>query len=111
MIFKNSIEVEQLSWAFVQLLMDNELNHKANVALGQLPVLTELFERPYYQSNEAKPFVDQLPYTIMSEPFSQSSDVANILLQHYSRVVLKNEITAEMAVESASEQAKKIFAH
>ncbi|MCF4172266.1 extracellular solute-binding protein [Vibrio sp. La 4.2.2] len=111
MIFKNSIEIEQLSWAFVQLLMDNELNHKANVALGQLPVLTELFDRPYYQSNEAKPFVDQLPYTIMSEPFSQSSDVANILLQQYSRVVLKKEITAEMAVNSASEQAKKIFAH
>lgn len=111
MIFKNSIELEQLSWAFVQLLMDGELNHKANVTLGQLPVLTELFDRPYYQSSEAKPFVDQLPYTIMSEPFSQSSDVANILLQHYSRVVLKNEITAEMAVESASEQAKKIFSH
>ncbi|PTO94401.1 extracellular solute-binding protein [Vibrio splendidus] len=111
MIFKNTIEVEQLSWEFVQLLMDDEMNHRANVELGQLPVLTELRDRPYYQSKEAKPFVDQLPYTIMSEPFSQSADVATILLQQYSKVVLKNEITAEVAVDSASKQAKKIFVH
>lgn len=111
MIFKNTIEVEQLSWEFVQLLMDDEMNHRANVELGQLPVLTELRDRPYYQSKEAKPFVDQLPYTIMSEPFSQSADVATILLQQYSKVVLKNEITAEVAIDSASKQAKKIFVH
>ncbi|RJX71958.1 extracellular solute-binding protein [Vibrio sinensis] len=109
MIFKDEKREEELSWAFVQLLMDDELNHKANMTLGQLPALKSLKNRAYYQSNEAKPFVEQLPYTIMSEPFSQSSDVANIILQQYSKVVLKKEITAEQAVEAASQQAKDIF--
>tara|TARA_Y100001960_G_scaffold84186_1_gene89963 strand:- start:4731 stop:5975 length:1245 start_codon:yes stop_codon:yes gene_type:complete len=109
MIFKNDQELEQLSWQFVQVLMDDELNHKANIALGQLPALVSLKDRPYYKSAEAKPFVEQLPYTVMSEPFSQSADVANIILQQYSKVVLKKEVTPQQAVESASQQAKDIF--
>lgn len=109
MIFKSTIEQEQLSWAFVQLLMDDELNHKANMALGQLPALTSLGQRPYYQSAEAKPFVEQLQHTVMSEPFAQSSDVATIVLQQYSKVVIKNELTPAAAVEEAGESARAIF--
>ncbi|MGX9522576.1 extracellular solute-binding protein [Vibrio mediterranei] len=109
MIFKSSLEQEQLSWAFVQLLMDDEMNHKANIALGQLPALIALKNRPYYQSKEARPFVDQLPNTVMSEPFAQSSDVANIILQQYSKVVLKHELTPEQAVVEASAKARKVF--
>ncbi|MGF1688479.1 extracellular solute-binding protein [Photobacterium japonica] len=109
MIFKSTEQQEQLSWAFVQLLMEDDLNHKANMALGQLPALKALAERPYYQSVEAKPFVEQLTHTVMSEPFAQSSDVANIVLQQYSKVVLKKEITAEQAVEQAGNMARDIF--
>ncbi|WP_162048468.1 extracellular solute-binding protein [Vibrio taketomensis] len=109
MIFKSDQELEQLSWQFVQVLMDDELNHKANMTLGQLPALVSLKERPYYKSAEAKPFVEQLPYTIMSEPFAQSADVANIILQQYSKVVLKKEVTPQQAVDAASQQAKDIF--
>ncbi|WP_232055304.1 hypothetical protein [Vibrio taketomensis] len=46
MIFKSDQELEQLSWQFVQVLMDDELNHKANMTLGQLPALVSLKERP-----------------------------------------------------------------
>ncbi|SON53225.1 extracellular solute-binding protein [Vibrio tapetis] len=109
MIFKSNSEQEFLSWKFVQLLMDDEINHKANVTLGQLPALTALKERPYYQSAEAKPFVDQLTNTVMSEPFSQSADMANIILQQYSKVVLKHELTPKQAVSEAAEQARNIF--
>ncbi|HAS6025736.1 TPA: extracellular solute-binding protein [Vibrio vulnificus] len=109
MIFKSDQELEQLSWQFVQVLMDDELNHKANMTLGQLPALVSLKERSYYKSAEAKPFVEQLPYTIMSEPFAQSADVANIILQQYSKVVLKKEVTPQQAVDAASQQAKDIF--
>ncbi|GAL04388.1 ABC transporter periplasmic sugar binding protein precursor [Photobacterium aphoticum] len=79
------------------------------MALGQLPALKALATRPYYQSAEAKPFVDQLSHTVMSEPFAQSSDIANIVLQQYSKVVLKNELTAEQAVQQAGEMARDVF--
>ncbi|MDK9759595.1 extracellular solute-binding protein, partial [Vibrio sp. D173a] len=51
MIFKNDPNIEQLSWEFVQLLMNDEFNHKANVELGQLPSLISIKDREYYQSN------------------------------------------------------------
>ncbi|MDF2152785.1 extracellular solute-binding protein [Vibrio sp. CAU 1672] len=109
MIFKNTLEKEQLSWAFVQMMMEEELNHKANIALGQLPTLTALKDRPYYNTPEAKPFVEQLPNAKMNEPFALSSDIASIILEQYSKAVVKRDVTPQQAVENATKQAQKVI--
>ncbi|MBY5944500.1 extracellular solute-binding protein [Photobacterium rosenbergii] len=109
MLFKSTEEKEQLGWEFVQLLMEDELNHKANLALAQLPVLKSLSDREYYQQDDVKPFVEQLQFTLSSEPFAQVSDVANIILDQYSQVVLRKSISPEDAVIEAGEKARKVL--
>ncbi|WEM44562.1 extracellular solute-binding protein (plasmid) [Photobacterium sp. DA100] len=109
MLFKSTEEKELLGWEFVQLLMEDELNHKANVALAQLPVLKSLSDREYYQQDDVKPFVEQLQYSLSSEPFAQVSDVANIILDQYSQVVLRKSISPEDAVIEAGEKARKVL--
>ncbi|AQM66722.1 putative arabinose-binding protein precursor [Vibrio campbellii] len=109
MIFKNSVEKEQLSWAFLQLMMEEEFNHKANMALGQLPTLSALKERPYYNTPEAKPFVEQLPNAKLNEPFALASDMASIILEQYSKAVVKQDLSPEEAVEAATKQAEQLI--
>ncbi|GAM62106.1 ABC transporter [Vibrio ishigakensis] len=109
MIFKSDDEIEQLGWEFVQLLMEDEMNHKANIALAQLPVLHSLKEHEYYQRDDVKPFVDQLQNSLMSEPFAQVSDVANVVLDEYSKVVLKQSVSGEQAVIDAGDKSRKIL--
>ncbi|MFZ1873892.1 MAG: extracellular solute-binding protein [Chania sp.] len=109
MIFKETPEKEQLSWDLLMLLMRDDINLQANIALGQLPTLKALQQDAYFQSDEAKPFVQQLQHTLMSEPSALSADVANIILANYSRVVLKGEISPEQAVAESAKAAKKLL--
>ncbi len=109
MLFKSEEDIELMGWEFIQLLMEDELNHKANVALAQLPVLTSLSSYDYYQQDDVKPFVDQLQHSLISEPFAQVSDVASIILEEYSKVVLKKSITPENAVIEAGDKARSVL--
>ncbi|MDF2153096.1 extracellular solute-binding protein [Vibrio sp. CAU 1672] len=109
MIFKDSAEEEKLSWEFLQLMMEDEFNHKANVALGQLPTLTALKDKPYYNTPEAKPFVDQLSNAKMNEAFALSSDIAGVILEQYSKAVVKQEVSPQDAVENATKKALEII--
>ncbi len=89
--------------------MEDEFNHKANMALGQLPTLISLKDRPYYNTPEAKPFVEQLPNAKLNEPFALSSDMAGVILEQYSKAVVKRDVSAEEAVEAAAKQAEKLI--
>lgn len=110
MIFKDTEEVEELSWQFVQLLMDDEVNHRANMVLGQLPVLNDIKDRDYYQTPEAAPFVKQLENIVMAEPFAQANDIASIILDEYAKVVIRKEYSAEEAVENATKRSRALLA-
>lgn len=109
MIFKSTKEKEQLSWDLINLLMRDDINLQANIELGQLPTLKSLKKNEYFQSSEAKPFVDQLDNAILGEPFSEISDVVDILLSNYARMVLKNEITPEQALQESANSARKLL--
>ncbi len=109
MIFKGTPVKEQLSWDLVNLLMRDDVNLKANIELGQLPTLKSLKTNSYFQSDEAKPFVDQLNNTVLSEPFANISDVADIILSNYAKVILKNEMTPEQAVAESAKSARKLL--
>nr|WP_314263114.1 extracellular solute-binding protein [uncultured Moellerella sp.] len=109
MIFKGTPVKEQLSWDLVNLLMRDDVNLKANIELGQLPTLKSLKANSYFQSDEAKPFVNQLNNTVLSEPFANISDVADIILSNYAKVILKNEMTPQQAVAESAKSARKLL--
>ena len=44
MMFKNTHEIESYSWNLIELLMEDEMNLKASMALQQLPTLISLKE-------------------------------------------------------------------
>ncbi|UDN35134.1 MULTISPECIES: extracellular solute-binding protein [unclassified Proteus (in: enterobacteria)] len=109
MVFKNTSEKENLSWDLINLLMRDDINLKANIELGQLPTLKTLKEHDYFQSDEAKPFVKQLDNALLSEPHAKVTDIAEIFLSNYARVVLKNELTPEQAVNQSAKTAREIL--
>lgn len=109
MIFKNSPEKEKISWDLVNLLMRDDINLKANMDLGQLPTLKTLKDNVYFQSDEARPFVKQLDNSLLSEPYANVSDIAEIILSNYAKVILKNELTPEQAVIDSAKSARKLL--
>lgn len=109
MIFKASREEENRSWQLIELLMEPSINLAACKSLEQLPTLTTLQNDPFFQQPDVKPFVDQLDNTVMNESFASVSDVANIILQHYSKVVVKGEMEPDVAVKQAGIEARAML--
>ncbi|MDV5169554.1 extracellular solute-binding protein [Photobacterium rosenbergii] len=109
MVFKNTRHIEQRSWQLIELLMEDDFNLKANMALQNLPTLASLQEHPYFQTEDIKPFVDQLQHVVMNESNAAVSEVSSIILNYYSQSVVMNRLTAEEAVRAATEDVKKIM--
>ncbi|MGL6260951.1 extracellular solute-binding protein [Vibrio sp. WXL210] len=109
MVFKNTREIEQRSWQLIELLMEDEYNLEANIALQNLPTLTSLQTHEYFQSDEIRPFVDQLQNVVMNESNAAVSEVSSILLNYYSQSVVMNRLSAQEAVDAAYEDAKKVM--
>lgn len=109
MIFKGSRREEERSWQLIELLMEPEINLSACKTLEQLPTLHVLQDDPFFQQPDVKPFVEQLNNTVINESFASASDVANIILQHYSKVVVKGEMEPEMAVREAGIEARALL--
>ena len=109
MVFKSNPEKEQLAFEFIKFMMRDDINLESLKVLEQLPTLQSLVENDYFQAEDIKPFVDQLKNTIANEPVAEVDDVSNLLLQNYIKSVIKDEMTAEEAVENAAEEARKIL--
>ncbi|MGF1758222.1 extracellular solute-binding protein [Photobacterium sagamiensis] len=109
MVFKNTKLVEERSWQLIELLMEDDFNLKANMALQNLPTLTSLQDHPYFQTPDVKPFVEQLQNTVMNESSVYVSEVSNIILNYYSQSVIMNKVTPQEAVTKAGEEAKLIM--
>ena len=109
MMFKNTHEIESLSWNLIELLMEDDMNLKASMALQQLPTLVALKDHPYFQADEVRPFVEQLDNSVMNESFASVADVSNIILRYYSRVVLRNELEPDEAVRRAGKEARAVL--
>ena len=109
MMFKGSRWEEERSWQLIELLMEPEINLSACKTLDQLPTLHALQNDPFFQQPDVKPFVEQLNNTVINESFASASDVANIILQHYSKVVVKGEMEPEVAVREAGIEARALL--
>lgn len=109
MVFKNTRHIEQRSWDLIELLMEDEFNLEANMALQNLPTLRSLQQHPYFQTADIKPFVEQLQNVVMNESHASVSEVSSILLNYYSQSVVMNRLSPEEAVAAAAEDAKKVL--
>ena len=97
MVFKNTRHIEKRSWQLIEMLMEDDFNLKANMALQNLPTLTSLQDHPYFQTPDVKPFVEQLKHAVMNESSVRVAEVSGIILNYYSKVVVMNEMTPEDA--------------
>lgn len=109
LIFKTDENQEMMSWEFVKFLMREDHNLAACKELGQLPTLKALKADEFFQSAENKPFVEQLANTIPNEPIAEVDQVANIILQVYSEVVIDKSLTPEEAVQKIAEESRKLL--
>ena len=87
--------------------MRDDYNLQACKYLGQLPTLKVLKNDPFFKLPDSKPFVDQLVNTIPNEPIAEVDDIANIILQTYSKVVIEQSMTPEEAVTQIAEESRK----
>lgn len=109
MIFKSDPERERLAWEFIKFMMEDEINLKSLKELAQLPTLKSLTDDEYFQQPDIKPFVDQLEHALPNEPVAEIGDISNMLLKNYVRTVIKDEISAEEAVNDAAKKARELL--
>lgn len=106
MILRTTPERQNLTWSFVQFLMEDENNLIFLQELGYLPVLTSLKEDPYFQDPARQPFVEALENAVLPQQFEAADRVANQLLGVYQTAVVQDELTPEQAAEQAVQQAR-----
>lgn len=109
MIFKSNPEKEALAWELVKFMMQDDINLEACKALGQLPTLKSLENDPYFQTEENKPFVEQLKNSIPNEAFSESDSVQNIILQTYGNIVVQQNVSIDQGIKDAAVKAREVL--
>lgn len=107
MILRTNPEREQLTWDFVQFLMEDENNLVFLQELGYLPTLTSLKTDPYFQEPARLPFVQMLENAVLPQQFDAADKVANQLLGVYQQTAVEEQLTPEQAVETAAQQARE----
>jgi multiple sugar transport system substrate-binding protein len=110
MILRTNPEREQLTWDFVQFLMEDENNLLFLQQLGYLPVLTTLKDDPYFQEPARQPFVQILETAVLPQQFDAADKVANQLLGIYQQTAVEKQLPPEQAVETAAKQARETLA-
>jgi multiple sugar transport system substrate-binding protein len=107
MILRTTPEREQLTWTFIQFLMEDENNLVFLQELGYLPVLSSLKEDPYFQDPARQPFVQALENAVLPQQFEAADRVANQILGVYQSAVVEGTLTPEQAVEQAAQRARE----
>ncbi|MDQ3461291.1 MAG: extracellular solute-binding protein [Deinococcota bacterium] len=106
-ILKTNPERQNLAWAFVQFLMEEENNRRFITELGYLPVLESLQDDPYFQEPARRPFVEALEHAVLPEMTATAEAVANAIQGVYQEVVVEGRGSPEEAVEMAAERARQ----
>lgn len=107
MILRTNPEREQLTWDFVQFLMEDENNLVFLQQLGYLPTLTSLKDDPYFQEPARLPFVQMLETAVLPQQFDAADKVANQLLGVYQQTAVEAQLTPDQAVETAAQGARE----
>jgi multiple sugar transport system substrate-binding protein len=110
MILQTTPERQNLAWAFLQFLMEDENNLLFLQELGYLPVLNSLKDDPYFQEPARQPFVQALEHAVLPEQFAAADQVANQLLGVYQSAVVEEDLTPDQAVEQSVQNASEALA-
>lgn len=110
MILRTNPDREQLTWAFVQFLLEDENNLVFLQQLGYLPVLNSLKTDPYFQEPARLPFVQMLENAVLPQQFDAADKVANQLLGVYQQTAVEEQLSPEQAVEAAAQSAREALA-
>lgn len=108
-IFKGDEEKQKLSWEFIKLLMDDELNLEACKRLGQIPSLTALQGDEHFKQPAEEPFVAQTLHAFQSEPFAEADAIANNILQAIQASVIVGDKTPEAAIADAATASRELL--
>jgi multiple sugar transport system substrate-binding protein len=106
MILKTTPERQNLTWQFIQFLMEDENNLVFLQELGYLPTLTALKDDPYFQEPARQPFVEALENGMLPEQIATADEVANQVLGVYQQVAVEKSVEPDQGVETAAEQAR-----
>lgn len=108
-IFKSTEDEQKLSWEFIKIMMQEDLNMKACETLGQLPSLTALKDNDFFKGAGEVPFVDQTKTALQPEPFAESDTIANSVLQAIQAVVVSGDTSPEDAIKKAAEDSRVLL--
>ncbi len=104
-ILRTTPERENLTWQFVQFLMEDENNLTFIRELGYLPVLSSLKDDPYFQDPARAPFVAALENAVLPEMTGSAETVANAVETVYQEVAVAGTLSPEEGVQAAVERA------
>jgi multiple sugar transport system substrate-binding protein len=107
MILQSTPERQNLAWAFLQFLMEDENNLRFLQELGYLPVLNTLKDDPYFQDPARQPFIQALESAVLPQQYEAADQVANQLLGVYQTAVVEEQLTPAQAVEQAAQGARE----
>lgn len=108
-VFKSDEQKQELSWEFIRVLMDDELNLEACKALGQLPSLLSLQGNEYFAQPSEMPFVTQTLTALNPEPYGEADTIANLILQAIQSIVVDGSADIDATLATLAEDARAIL--
>lgn len=106
MILKTTPERQNLTWDFVQFLMQDANNLVFLKELGYLPVVTSLKSDPYFQDPARQPFVAALAHAVLPQQFDAADKAAVQVQAVYQAAVVQGQLAPAQAVEQAAQKAR-----
>lgn len=105
-IFKSDDRKQQLSWEFIKVLMEDELNMEACKLLGQLPSLISLQDNEYFEQPSEQPFVNQTKTALQPEPFAEADTIANKVLGAIQAIVVDGSADMDATLAQLATDAR-----
>jgi len=93
MILKTTPERQNLTWDFIQFLMQDANNLVFLKELGYLPVVTSLKDDAYFKDPARQPFVQALAHAVLPQQFDAADKVAVQVQAVYQNAVVQAKLT------------------
>jgi len=106
MILKTTPERQNLTWDFIQFLMQDANNLVFLKELGYLPVVTSLKNDAYFKDPARQPFVQALEHAVLPQQFDAADKVAVQVQAVYQNAVVQAKLTPAQAVQQAAQKAR-----
>lgn len=106
MILKTTPERQNLTWNFIQFLMQDANNLVFLKELGYLPVITNLKNDPYFKDPARQPFIQALEHAVLPQQFDAADKAAVQIQAVYQTAVVQGQLTPAQAIQQAAQKAR-----